>query len=576
MTGAGYVYNKASHQFLPLYGGQPLDYVQPPAPNAPTALGHSAVVADGFTITWSAPTGGAGVKGYRVFLNGVQVGSDLPSTQLSLTVSGLAGGTYAVTVAAFNDSGQGPSATDSVTVTGPVAGVPDPPTGVSHSALVADGWTTSWSAPVTGAAVTGYRVFINSIKYGGDLARTARSVDITGQAPGNYSVTVKAFNTSGASAPSAADVVTLGATAPPGLTAGKVLTGWYASRSSHNNDIDHAAVIMDPRNDSIAPGAWWQGSGDFAKTIPGGLFRKQTPVRKEFEGNQITNASLLANLADADAGGWYLIQCSKVQNDSWAGMARGDFDDILQGYTDIVKARIAAGKRSFMYNHHHEPHGDYNGTTRTTTLWASMHIHCSYFFAGWRNPTNPGAITPGTPGAVYTPSEDVRAGISYGCIPNGFLLTGGKTATDEFRELTPDTLIAAFNANNGIVAADIYDGRTVGIRTHDRINALAQYCRDHGIKWSGVAETGTYDATSIAQLWQAVKANVDVLRFVVYWDSGIGQVPSGATDWRLLPNGYPSDNLAGASGPFDGPGTAVTESLLLYWRDTAVVEAEAM
>lgn len=393
---------------------------------------------------------------------------------------------------------------------------------------------------------------------------------------------------------------------PAGLIPNRVIAGWYAAESgSFNNDPDHAAVLMDPRNDSIAPGAWWQGSSDFAKTIPSGLTKKQTPAYKQFnQGGFISTTDLLANLATADAKGYYLVQTTKVPaapggrisdasgnpvNDyDWLGVSQGNYDSVLRGYAQIAADRIAAGKRGFFLTFHHEPNGDW--TTSLSTLavppatrqtWAAMQTYCSWFFGGRRG---------GTASSPYVAANDMTDGMSWGCVPNGFQFTGSLSDKQTLDAIMPPSLITAFNANQGIVAVDIYDNTTANKTLVDKVDAVYKWCTSPSsrstaaaqagpvLNHAGIAEMGAYSASALQLAWESIYAKVDLYRFAIYWDSGIGQVPSGATDWRLVPSGYPADSDAGANPakPFVGPGTTVTGALYKYWRDTAVLQSEAM
>src|SRR5579885_3475394 len=72
-------------------------------PSVPTGITATAVSSAQINLSWTASTDNVGVVGYRVFRNGVQVGS---TTALSYTDTGLAAATsYTYTVAAFDAAG---------------------------------------------------------------------------------------------------------------------------------------------------------------------------------------------------------------------------------------------------------------------------------------------------------------------------------------------------------------------------------------------------------------------------------------------------------------------------------------
>ncbi len=89
-----------------LYSGSVFSYWQnsdTTAPSTPTGLKATAISSSQISLSWSASTDNVGVAGYRVYRNGVLIGS--PSSN-SYTDSGLAASTsYSYTVAAFDAAG---------------------------------------------------------------------------------------------------------------------------------------------------------------------------------------------------------------------------------------------------------------------------------------------------------------------------------------------------------------------------------------------------------------------------------------------------------------------------------------
>lgn len=186
-------------------------------PGAPQGL--SAGVAGSFvTLSWSPPSGSAGVTHYLVYagtapgatnlVNGLSVGN-------ALTVSGMVpAGRYYARVQAVNASGAGPMSPE-ITF---VAGGTDQPGNPSGLAVTWNGTvaTLTWSP---GSGATTYYVEAGSVAGAADLARievgptTRFSVDVP---PGTYFVRVRAASASGVSGPSNEIVVQgRGAPEPP-------------------------------------------------------------------------------------------------------------------------------------------------------------------------------------------------------------------------------------------------------------------------------------------------------------------------------------------------------------------------
>lgn len=181
-------------------------------PSSPSGLTASSITTSGFTLDWTTVSGT--VDGYRVYKDGVQFGSD--TTETSMDITDLTAGTaYSMEVAAFNGSGESKSGAEEVKT------VPDIPESVNAGNISATSFSVSWDA-VTGA--DGYRVYLDSTKYGSDVT-SGTSLSISGRSSGtSYSVEVAAYNSSGEGEKSTGiDVLTL-PTAPTGLTTDTITT----------------------------------------------------------------------------------------------------------------------------------------------------------------------------------------------------------------------------------------------------------------------------------------------------------------------------------------------------------------
>jgi hypothetical protein len=127
------------------------------APSAPAVTG--SVTGSTANLSWTAATDNVGVTGYRVFRNGVQVGTDQVGSVRSFSDSALAAGTYAYTVKAMDAAGNVGAASTPVSLTvaaataGPTVSARTP--AVTATAVpVANNVTATFSKAVTGVSGT--------------------------------------------------------------------------------------------------------------------------------------------------------------------------------------------------------------------------------------------------------------------------------------------------------------------------------------------------------------------------------------------------------------------------------------
>lgn len=135
------------------------------APTAPTSVAAPTIGITSVGLTWSASTDNVGVTGYRIYRNGVQVGT---STATNFTNSGLAANTaYTFSVAAVDAAGNlsaqsaGISAQTLADTISP--SVPGTPTSASQTITSI---SISWPASTDNIAVTSYRIFRNGVQVG--------------------------------------------------------------------------------------------------------------------------------------------------------------------------------------------------------------------------------------------------------------------------------------------------------------------------------------------------------------------------------------------------------------------------
>ncbi len=176
------------------------------APTVPQGLHSMDVTTSSVNLMWTASTDNIGVTGYRVYRNGIQVGT---VSGTSYTDSGLtANQSYTYTVRAVDAAGNlsGTSTPLSVTTTAPPAQdnqAPSVPQNLHSMGVTASSVNLMWTASTDNIGVTGYRVYRNGIQVGTVSGTSYTDSGLT--ANQSYTYTVRAFdnagNLSGASAP---------------------------------------------------------------------------------------------------------------------------------------------------------------------------------------------------------------------------------------------------------------------------------------------------------------------------------------------------------------------------------------
>src|SRR5262245_53426989 len=208
-------------------------------PSTPSGLATGGVTQTGMTLSWSPSSDNVGVSGYRVYVNGAQVGA--ASTE-SFAVTGLAcGTTYTLGVAALDAAGNvsGTASATSATAACPDTSAPSTPSGLATSGVGPTALTLSWSASSDNVGVSGYRLFRNGAPVG---EATTTSFAFTGLACGtSYTLGVAAVdaagNVSGTASLSRATAACADTTAPStpsglatsGVTQTALTLAWTAS-----------------------------------------------------------------------------------------------------------------------------------------------------------------------------------------------------------------------------------------------------------------------------------------------------------------------------------------------------------
>jgi chitodextrinase len=161
------------------------------APSVPTAVSAVALGPTEVRVTWTASTDNIGVTGYRIFRDGVAIGTS--GTTSFQDYSATSGVSYSYTVAAY-DAASNESAQSSppAVVTTPDNVPPSVPTNVSASTLSAIAIELTWTASTDNVGVAGYKIFRNS-----QLVDTTDNTSYTdtGLSPSTeYSYTVSAYD----------------------------------------------------------------------------------------------------------------------------------------------------------------------------------------------------------------------------------------------------------------------------------------------------------------------------------------------------------------------------------------------
>jgi chitodextrinase len=169
------------------------------APSTPLGLTATAVSSSQINLNWLASTDNVAVTGYLVFRGGVQIAT-LGNVQ-SYQDTGLSPSTtYSYRVravdAAGNVSGQS-SQRSATTFAAPDTTAPTTPTGLSASAFSSSKINLTWTESTDNVAVTGYRVYRNSV-FVTALASTVTEFQDTGlSAATGYTYVVDAVDGAG-------------------------------------------------------------------------------------------------------------------------------------------------------------------------------------------------------------------------------------------------------------------------------------------------------------------------------------------------------------------------------------------
>jgi chitodextrinase len=201
------------------------------APSSPSGLATSSIGQTSLTLSWTGSTDNVGVTGYRLFKNGLQVGT---SSSTSYGFAGLTcGSAYTLGVAAVDAAGN-VSATAAVTSSTSACSdttAPTAPSGLVTSGIAQTAVTLSWAASTDNVGVSGYRLFRNGSQVG---TASSTSYVFAALACGtSYTFGVAAVDAAGNASSTAA--VSASTSACPDTTAPSAPTGLSASATAQTS-----------------------------------------------------------------------------------------------------------------------------------------------------------------------------------------------------------------------------------------------------------------------------------------------------------------------------------------------------
>jgi len=205
------------------------------APSVPSNLQGTAVSTSQINLTWTASTDNLGVTGYRVYRNGILVGSPAGT---SYSDTGLSEATsYSYRVLAYDATGNESAQCGAVAVSTLDATAPSVPSNLQGTAASTSQINLTWTASTDNVGVTGYKVFRNGSQVGMTVSTSFSDTGLSEAT--SYSYRVLAYDAGGNESAQcgAVAVSTADATAPSvptnlqgtGASASQVNLTWTAS-----------------------------------------------------------------------------------------------------------------------------------------------------------------------------------------------------------------------------------------------------------------------------------------------------------------------------------------------------------
>lgn len=177
------------------------------APSVPDNLHKTGSTISSITLAWDASTDDVGVAGYKVYRDGVLVGSPGGTTFTDTGLSVSSSYTYTIKAADAAGNVSAASAPYSTSSSSDTT-APSTPTNLRTTSVLDTSIGLAWNASTDDVAVTGYKVYRNGTLIGTTAAGTTSFTD-SGLSPvTNYTYTVRAFDAAGNVSPNSAALST--------------------------------------------------------------------------------------------------------------------------------------------------------------------------------------------------------------------------------------------------------------------------------------------------------------------------------------------------------------------------------
>ncbi|WP_206856569.1 M60 family metallopeptidase [Candidatus Enterococcus mangumiae] len=167
------------------------------APTTPTGLTSEEVTSHSVKLKWNPSTDNTKVKGYRIYRNGVRVGT---TETLDYTDQNLASDTtYVYQVSAFDEAGNESEKTQFLTVVTKQeekdTQAPSIPTGLTAGTVTANSAQISWGPSTDNNRVAGYNVYRNGVKVNAVSGSTFTDTNLASNTA--YTYQVSAYDAAG-------------------------------------------------------------------------------------------------------------------------------------------------------------------------------------------------------------------------------------------------------------------------------------------------------------------------------------------------------------------------------------------
>jgi len=208
------------------------------APSTPANLRSTTTTATRASIRWNASTDNTAVTGYRVYRNGIQIGTVSEASFNDSNV--MPATTYIYTVSAFDAANNISARSNSLSVIIPQAidtQAPTVPSNVRLTSATTNKVDIRWNASTDNRAVTGYKIYRNNIQVA--TSSTANFSDTNVRPSTDYTYTVSAFDAAGNNSTRSS---VLSVTTPPVIQpAALIINEVLAGNTSINMDTDYYA-----------------------------------------------------------------------------------------------------------------------------------------------------------------------------------------------------------------------------------------------------------------------------------------------------------------------------------------------